>query len=463
MPGFFICLLFIGGVTAASALIGGVGFVALLVIAVVMSIALALAIRDSPALPAVVLAAWFFGPLIRRLVDWQGGAFTPVTVLSLLPLMSTSALIIPLWPRLKLISGRLAQALALICLPVVVASCTGYMQYGPSAVLEACDWLMPVLFVPYLATSPWLHRHLNDVVRMVVMLACCTALYAVVQFQLLPAWDKLWLTQCGMVSVGRPIAGQFRAWGTLNAPEPAALMWVSALLVTLGCPSMVLPRRIAALVLLAVAVGISLVRIAWVTGFVGVFSLVLIRRRKKGQQLLVGMMLCCVIGLTALPFIPGGDRISDRIQTFSDLSNDRSLQARNDIYQSMLLSILSNPLGRGMGFKTAGRVSDGEALYVIDNGFGELGVTLGIPGMIVWSAGVLQLMIIVSNRLAHRKGNARYFPEAGIAVLCASWFAMPAVFSFSGLGGVLTWFYAGISLVKNQEMRQEIQHPLLRP
>ena len=109
--GVAICLAMSAAAILAAAKFGGVRFLDLAVSAAALAGAFGLALSDSRRLPTYVIAAWVFAPLVRRLVDWSHGAYTSVTVVSLVPLLVMSTLLIPTLPRLGRLPGRLRQPL----------------------------------------------------------------------------------------------------------------------------------------------------------------------------------------------------------------------------------------------------------------------------------------------------------------------------------------------------------------
>jgi len=407
-----------------------------------------LALRDSRYLSVAVVGAWIFSPMVRRIVDWQSGEYVSVTALSILPMLATSALIIPIYPRLRLLPRKLVLPLLLIVTPVVVASAFGFFLYGASAGVEAGSWLLPILFLPYLATRPMGEAERLWMLRAMVLMAALAAAYGIYQYFVLPQWDRLWLVASQMTtSMGRPEPTQMRIWGPMNSTGPAAIIWALAIVVAVADRQWPAILRYTAIALLAVALCLTLVRIGWIIAVVGMIAYAGLRGGRDGIAVLITVLLCGAILCFAVQFLPHADTIIERASSFSDLANDNSYNERRLGTQAMFNEIIDRPWGRGMGFKTAAKLSGQTTMIAaVDNGYGDLIWTLGLMGGAAFLAGLVQISVSLFRRSAFNPGSTLGIIRLLAAtVLLMVMLANCASLCILGISGVWCWFCIGLA------------------
>lgn len=407
-----------------------------------------LAMRDSLHLPTGILAVWMFAPFIRRVVDWKSGGFVPVTAISLLPILATVCLVIPIWPRLKRLPIALRQPLGLLVVPTILAGLIGFARYGPSAGLETLSWLSPTLFIPYFATRLMSNADRKKLLQASVFLAALTAAYGVYQFLVLPPWDRQWLVQSGMTSsMGQPSPMKMRTWGTLNSTGPAGAVWALSLIMLTANRSASMQSKILLGLALVASVATSLVRTSWIMFAVGIITLAAFSRGPERARVIGLLAFAGCVTILALPFLPGSQRVTDRFGTFGKLEEDRSLQVRISTGNEMISTLLDNPLGAGIGYKTAGKISgSSKKIMAVDNGIGDLALTLSVPGAVAWLSGLAGLFNLLRRRIANRMSESdEYICRVALALTAASSIALGSAFSFAGVTGILTWFTIGLA------------------
>ncbi len=442
--------LMVGVAFAGAATLGGLRPVGLLAGAIVLSTAFVLAWRDSRWLGPYVAGVWIFAPLLRRLVDWQAGGYTSLTVLSLLPMLATLTLLVPTLPRLRYLPRRLRLPLALMVVPIVVAGVIGFVRYGVAAAPETAGWLTPMLFVPYFATRAMTEAERWWVLRWVVGLATVSAAYAWYQFLFLPPWDALWLVESGMTSsMGQPEPLKIRAWGTINSVGPAASVWALALIAAFADRRWMSWLRAACLIVLCGALLISIVRIGWIMAVAGMVTYVLLAGGKHRWRTAALFIFMGVATLLIVPLLPGGDRVVDRAATFGNLAEDNSARARLSITGELVSSITQNPLGAGLGAAASDKVAgDGRSVTGIDNGYLGLFVTLSVPGALCWFLGnaLFALLLCRGKPMPLPASNEEpSIHRVAVAVWAALATHMLAFFAFAGIIVIPFWIVAGMA------------------
>ncbi len=441
IEGLLGCFAITAGGLGATAALGGLRIADLVITGLVMVGCIILATRDSRFLMVAVFAAWMFTPLVRRIVDWQSGGYTSITALSLLPMMVTSAIAIPLYPRRRQVPRRLGQPLLLMALPVAVAAAYGVIRYGPGAVLEAAGWLMPLIAVPYLATRPTTPDEKRWLIRAAVLLAALASLYGIYQFMFLPIWDAIWLAQSGMMSsMGRPVAMEIRVWGPLNDCGSAATVWALAIVAAFAERRWHPAVRYPVIALHLLALSVTFVRIGWIMAVGGLLIQVVLSGRRGGISIAASVVVALAALTLALPYLPQGGKVLDRLVSFSDLENDTSYQSRAMSTQEMLRQVATQPFGIGMGYRTAAKISGSSTeIVAVDNGYADLLMTLGWVGAICYAYGFAGLFGVGWRAIA--RDRRAWSPGEFGALACASLatVAICTLASFSMVGILAIW------------------------
>ena len=246
-----------------------------------------------------------------------------------------------------------------------------------------------------MAVHPERHqRYHRAIVRTLGVGVVLIGIYGLAQFVSPAIWDRLWMTNSQMNSIGTPVPFQVRVFSTLNAPGPLAQFLTAALLILLArrtawkWPGVVLGMSVLLL---------SLARSAWL-GFVIGFALLLTlapnRIRRTALTVIAGgTVVLLTLGVVPLRGAPEAMRrtVTTRVTSMSDLSMDDSFRARQYLIPAVIADIEARPLGSGLGATLVGgargtassRLAD-QGLF-LDNGVLEILLVLG------WFGGVLFL------------------------------------------------------------------------
>jgi O-antigen ligase len=186
---------------------------------------------------------------------------------------------------------------------------------------------------------------------------------------------------------------------------------------------------------------------AWIIAVAGMMAYASLRGGRDGIAVLFTLFLCGAIFCFAVQFLPHADTIIERASTFGDLANDDSYNGRKFTTQAMLDEIIDRPWGRGMGFKTAGKLSGQSTMVTpIDNGYGDLVWTLGLLGGAAYLAGIAHISVSLFRRSAFRAGSTlRLIRLLAGTVLLMLMLANCAALSMLGITGVWLWFYVGLA------------------
>jgi hypothetical protein len=406
------------------------------------------------ALAYAVFAAWVFAPELRRLSDY-GSHFSALSIFSILPLL----LMLPfgVWlvrsgrrsgnPTLRLFATVWFCAFAYAAL---IAAARGQTV---AAIYSIAQFCLPTMTALWIASQPGgAEKTYERVARFLMICALISSAYGIVQYISPPPWDAQWQINEDVPSLGQPVPFQIRVYSTLNSPGPFADFLIFAML--MGLP--LLRKRTVwlpcAYAVCTAALGLSLVRSAWIALAVAVVVYIMLVPQRVRLLFGLASLAVFVIAGSAVLFslAPNGDasqEISNRLSTFSDLQDDGSALDRQVSTDRAIEEALSQPLGTGLG--TTGlpdRLVTSSPLFdldAIDDGYASRFLEMGYLGMLGFL--VVTFGGLLYSLRAVRTAAERGMPEA-TAMLAAATAVQVAMICLNlggdsqlGLGGLLYW------------------------
>lgn len=389
---------------------------------------------------------WFLTPFVARLVDYRSG-WDPQRLMQVSPYLVTLLTLVTFLKHLPRSYRQGSLPFVLACIGVFYGALVGLIKGSPFSVARALlDWLTPLLlgfhFFVNWRDYPKLSQNIQRTFLWGVMV---TGVYGVLQYLIAPEWDRLWLIESGMTSVaGSPGPLGMRVWSTMNSPGPFANMMMAGLLLLFSSQEAL---RIPAAGFGYLTLLLTLVRSVWAGWLLGLLTLISSLKAHLQMRLIITVFIIamCVFPLTIIE--PFSEKISSRFQTFSNLEDDSSFNARSENYDNNLSLALSNGLGNGIGSSWV--VNDNGVLQqgVFDSGILETFFTLGWFGAVPYLGGlVLSLFTVIQY------SEARFDPfmSAARAISisnCALLILGSALLGFSGL---LLWGFLGITMAAHK-------------
>lgn len=384
---------------------------------------------------ALVWALWMTVPLLRRVVDSYEGwdATNPVVLTPFLVSCVCAADLVHYlrrgFPAHLVGFGFVFGALGL---GVVIG---GLRTGSASAAFGLLEWSVgPLLALHVARRAARDDGYRATVFRLASVTVVCLGTYAIYQFFVLPSWDRQWIENASITSVGDPTPRGFRAFSALNSPGTfAAIFSILLLLLLTRCS---VPLRRVALIVGLQAFALSLVRAAWIAWAVGMAVATLMGRIGRGGVKALGLV--AVVAALVLQIGPMAEYTEARINTLTRLSSDSSTQARLRSYSTLSKAAASDPLGRGLGatgVATKLGDSDDEAGAYFDSGLLEFPYVLGWAGTILYAIGLAKLVS------AARRRKARSAPDAApwMAILATSMVLLLSMNVMKGVVGVVFW------------------------
>lgn len=383
---------------------------------------------------------WFLTPLVRRLVDYRVG-YDPLNPVLVAPVVVTALSLLSLLRHLSKVKRKSLVALVPIVASLIYAYPIGLRTTGvKAATYSLFQWIVPIAFGFHLATDASRYPTYRATThRVFTWAAFGLGLYGVWQFIDPPPWDRYWMLNTDMVTIGRPLPFEVRVFSTLNSPTPFAMVMLAGLLMLLETGALVhasigLPAYPAFL--------LSLVRTAWGGWLIGVGTYAAYLG-PRAQFRIFAMIGLIALGVGALTASPLGGRIERRFETFTDLAGDRSLAAREASFGDILRLIRDEPLGRGLGATgSAKRLAIG-GTATFDNGMLNVFFSLGWAGGLLYLGGTLVVLGGVLRRFEPRSDP---IPKVARAVGFATLAALASLNTLTGVSGVVFWGFVGLSI-----------------
>ncbi|NIK26281.1 O-antigen ligase family protein [Paenibacillus lupini] len=455
--GMMLIILFIGVTTTKVAMMQD-----LWQLSVVLGLTMAavfLQWANSIAYVPYTIAVWAFYPEIRRLLDWSFGTYSDTPILSLAPLLVSLTMLIPIMKNYKKLSRTVTRIMLIASLVFGYGYLLGVLQFGSfAATYDLINYLSPLLLIAYVNTCNFKNEVRDYWLKSFTFITVLVAVYGIYQYFLIPPWDQFWMIHSEMTSIGQPEPLKVRVFSTLNSPGPTGAFLAYALSV------MIMNKKWRAfgfvgLILVAFALMLTLVRSSWI-GLVAMLLVYFMQAKSQSKIKLVAVLAVLVMFYQfVLPSLPGADAITTRVQSFGNLSEDNSYNDRLAFTSSIMVVIMSNPIGNGLGSTGLSAKLNTSALQTFDNGYLNVFYTFGIPGGLLF-LGLLGYLVVLSLRstLYYRE-----YSHLAFATMAAALFLLFGANTFPGVGGVNIWFLLSFIFFPLKEEDAGHEHVLRYP
>lgn len=385
---------------------------------------------------------WFLSPFVRRVLDWHHG-WNPTSPVLLAPQVAALLAVVTLARNLRELRGTLFAPYLLVLAALGYGYMVGLVSTGfIPATYALLTWLAPALFGLQLAVMWRRYPELRaSILRTFHMALPLLALYGIYQFVRLPAWDRSWMINADMHSIGDPLPFFVRVFGTLNTPGPYAAVLLTGVLLILPYKGWV---RYMSIALALVALLLTRTRSAWIGFMLGVvvsqLSQPLGRIPKRAITLLVVSLLA--LPLAATPKF--AKSILPRLNTLTNLRQDNSFVKRVAFSEATANNIVESAEGAGLG-STGGAIKlrNMQGVRSLDNGFLEVFYVFGWPGGALFFLGIGGV-IAQSFRFVEAKNDS--FSNAVRATALALVSMLPVGDVFTGPTGLLIWSMVGLGI-----------------
>jgi len=389
---------------------------------------------------------WWIGfitPFVRRLVDYQAGAFNPTNPIMLAPYLVCAISLITFFRLGGRLLNRRYFPFLLSLSGVVYGYLVGVAKAGVlSATFGVLEWILPVLMGLHVLLLWQDYPEHRRVVRSTYTWAVLVmSLYGIYQFANPPAWDALWLSESGMVgSMGKPEPYRIRVFSTMNAGGPFAVIMMTGLLVLFDGRGSV--ARIATIPGY-LSLMFTFVRNAWGGWFVGVLFLLKYLSGKARTRMIVLLLFALALAVPIALQGPGAERLESRVGTLGNLEENGSFRARVALYIRESPRVVTNVVGSGIGsYGNAAKLSTGESVN-LDSGLLAVPLTLGWLGTALYLGGLIWML---RNALRSWSLSVDRFAVICTAIVLAYSAMMIFGNQFVGFKGIIVWSFLGLAL-----------------
>ena len=179
---------------------------------------------------------------------------------------------------------------------------------------------------------------------------------------------------------------------------------------------------------------LSMVRTGWLGWLVGFLSLI-VSLKQKYQIRLILVFLIMAVCISPVLFIDQFSGVTARFSSFGSLENDGSADARQEIYEDILSTALTNWFGGGIG----GKQYDSTLLALLMN-LGWIGTIFYIGGMV----------LLIVNLFYQSSSNDDPFAIATRGVVMTIIARLPLNSPLAGIQGVICWGFLGLGVAAHR-------------
>ncbi|MFL5617290.1 MAG: O-antigen ligase family protein [Gemmatimonadaceae bacterium] len=402
-------------------------------------------VRSPATYVGFVFWSWLLTPFLRRVFDLRFG-YHPASLLLAGPVLATAVAGFTLLRRAQGLRGTTYVPFLLALFALLYAYTVGLIQQPlVAATYDLLNWGGPLLFGLHLALEWRRFPRWRSVFTNVALWGMVvTSAYGLYQFVDPPAWDRVWVYNAEMYSVGLPVPFLIRVFSTMNAPASFAAFLMFAVLI--GLPA---PQRWK---FLALALGLTMLlltktRSAWAAFLVGALVLQLRQPLRTLPRQWIALAVVLLLAAPAITHPRVLKAVAGRAASLSRLEEDRSYRERMQITKYVVQRLERNAAGEGLGeIGSAGKLtgSNGRkgSVTALDSGPLEVFSVMGWMGGALFTLAIAGILIpIVRERRARRDAVTNGAAAAVIALLTASFFGNV----FNGVSGVMFWSAVGLA------------------
>ncbi len=392
---------------------------------------------------------WFLNPLVRRLIDYQSGYYTPGGLYTTAQFVAFIA-VISFIKKIPYSYKRSGLPFVLCAGVISFAALSGLAQQTLGNLLIITDilnWISPVLFSFHVFSNWRDYPAYKQVIQRTFFFGLLVmSLYGIYQFIVAPGWDRYWLEITSLHSRGKPEPFGIRVWSTMSAAHQFAFPMIAGT-VLLFKPPIQLPRFIL-VAFSTVTLLLTRVRSAWFCLLLCLFIYVISLKPKHQAKIVFGIVITIMLILAFLSVDEFSEVIGRRFESLGSLGEDQALGLRAEAYEKVLDSLLFNLIGSGFGISIRDLVllSDG------DTSFLSMLLWFGLLGTLIYCFGVAMCLL---KLLAEQTAKQDSFFLAAKA-LCLGLLPMSLTGQmFPSAAGMVFWGFMGMGLAASQYYQEQ--------
>jgi len=324
---------------------------------------------------------------IRRMVDYYiNGYFNPLSPISLVPLVITLLMGLVVFTNQKRLPKYAKVIAALFLAAFALAGAMGFISTQFAVLYAGAEVVAPLFLMLYaiLLNPPMEVR--DRWIRSFAWGAILVSAYGWYQYLVIPPWDAFWLKAADMVGyMGIPKPTQMTVFSTMGERGVVAGYLGYSVVPMIVSPKWRTKLGWFAVLLVFSVILLTLARGGIIIAVVATAAFLIVNKGAKAGQVIIAGIVLAAGAFYGITKIPNSERIIERYErTAEEMDEDASFQARTAIMQASVGTILSNPLGYGLGaVGLASRINTGDAkgaARFADGGYFDILLTYGLPG-----------------------------------------------------------------------------------
>ena len=379
------------------------------VTAIIIGIGAYFAFQRSSFLVDYVIIVFVFNRGLRRILDYNAGAFNPLSPVSLTPLAITMLMLLPFLGRFNTLPKSHKTILTCFLVAMGYGFAIGFIRVQFAAIYALAEVLAPIAMFGYILTLGADQNTKDRWLRTSAWCAIIASVYGWYQYFTIPPWDAFWVRAVGFE-------------GYMGILEPTKMSVFSTMAERgvfggfLGLaivPMIISPKWRTPLSWLGVVLVLSNILLAQTrTGIIlATFTILVYVMINKGTGLFQMLIAMAVIGGAAwfgMDKMPGAEKLKDRFSTLGNMQEDGSFQARMDIYSYGISTILLNPVGFGLGATgISSRINTGDesnTAVITDAGYVEIVAQYGWLGaiLVVYALWAMWKQLAIRFKIGYR-------------------------------------------------------------
>lgn len=407
----------------------------------------ALALKRSTWIVDYATAVFVFNRGLRRLLDWDAGAFNRLSPISLTPLLVGLLMFLPFLPRYRTLPRPLKAIFVSLAVAHGYAFAIGFLRIQFGAVYALAEALAPFAAFGFILTAAAPPSVRDRWIRTAAWCAIFASAYGWYQYLTIPPWDAFWVRAVGFVGyLGQLRPTEMTVFSTMAERGP-----LSAYLAFAGVAMILSPKWRTVLswpgvVLVFSVLLLTLSRAGVIIVGMSILTHLFLNGGKGAMRVALGLAVLLMALVFGLKRMPGAERVVTRFESLTHMTEDGSYKGRAELRDVGLRQTLSNPLGYGLGATgIAGRVNTGSLegqATIVDAGYFDLLSTFGLLGAAFYGRAIWGIWAELSRRFrAGYRTDAVRLGRTFMVVL------IPATFAGNYLSGYsLLWIVFGVAL-----------------
>ena len=442
------------------------------VAAIIIGIGAYYAFQRSSFLVDYVIVIFVFNRGLRRILDYNAGAFNPLSPVSLTPLAITMLMLLPFLGRFSTLPKSHKTILTCFLGAMAYGFAIGFIRVQFAAIYALAEVLAPIAMFGYILTLGADQNTKDRWLRTSAWCAIIASAYGWYQYFTIPPWDAFWVRAVGFEGyMGILEPTKMSVFSTMAERGVFGGFLGLAIVPMIISPKWRTPLSWLGVILVLSNILLAQTRTGIILATLTILIYVMINKGTGFFQMLIAMAVIGGAAWFGMDKMPGSEKLKDRFSTLGNMQEDGSFQARMDIYSYGVSTILLNPLGFGLGATgISSRINTGDesnTAVITDAGYVEIVAQYGWLGAIaiVYALWAMWKQLAIRFKIGYRPTEVM-LARAFIIALIPACFVGNMITQFS-----ILWIIFGSALdpralgvfVQKLQMLKKAEAPSVPP